>query len=76
MATEVAFKNCVPSTKCIIKIDVTTIDDAENLDLVMPMYNLIEYSLNYCDTTGSLCFFFLEIKQIILMLILQTIMIL
>ena len=35
--TQVAFKNCVPFTKCIIKIDGTTIDDADNLDLVMPM---------------------------------------
>ena len=39
----VAFKNCAPFTKCIIKIDGTTIDDAEDLDLLMPMYNLIEY---------------------------------
>ena len=34
-------------TKCITKIDETTIDDAENLDLVMLMYNLIEYSSNH-----------------------------
>ena len=43
-ATQVAFKNCVPFTKCITKIDETTIDDAENLDLVMPMNNLIKHS--------------------------------
>ena len=42
LVTEVAFKNCVPFTKCMIKID-GTIDDAEDLDLVMLMYNLIEY---------------------------------
>ena len=36
--TQVAFKNCAPSTKCITKIDGTTIDDAENLNLVMPVY--------------------------------------
>ena len=41
IATEVAFKNCEPFTKCITKIDKTTIDDAENLDLIMPIYNLI-----------------------------------
>ena len=41
-ATQVAFKNCAPFTKCIKKVDEATIDDAENLDLVMPMYNLIE----------------------------------
>ena len=38
---QVAFKNCVPFTKCTTKIDETTIDDAEILDLVTPMYNLI-----------------------------------
>ena len=55
-ATQVAFKNCKPFTKCITKIDGTTIDDAENLDLVMPMYKLTEYSYNYSETTGSLWF--------------------
>ena len=39
------------------KIDGTTIDDAENLDFVMPMYNLLEYSSNSSDTTGSLWFY-------------------
>ena len=43
-ATQVALKNCAPFAKYIIKIDRTTIDDAEDLDLVMPMYNQIEYS--------------------------------
>ena len=42
--TQVTFKNFVPFTNCITKIDGTTIDDAETLDLVMAMYNLIEYS--------------------------------
>ena len=40
-ATQGAFKNCALFTKFITKIDETTIDDAENLDLAMPMYNLI-----------------------------------
>ena len=39
------------------KIDGTTIDDAEDLGLVMLMYNLLEYSLNHSDTTGSLWFY-------------------
>ena len=52
--TPVAFKNCATFTKCIIKIDGTTTDDAEDLDLVMLMYNLIEYSSNYSETTGIL----------------------
>ena len=55
--TQVAFKNCAPFTKCVTKITGTTIDDAEDLDLVMPMYNLIEYSSNYSETTGSLWFY-------------------
>ena len=56
IATEVAFKNCAPFTKCITKINGTTIDDAENLGLVMPMCNLIEYSKNYSDTTFMILF--------------------
>ena len=55
--TQVSFKNCAPFTKCITKIDGATIDDAEDLDLVMPIYNLIEYSSNYSETTGSLWFY-------------------
>ena len=55
--TQVAFKNCAPFIKCITKIDGTMIDDAEDLDLIMPMYNLLEYSLNYSDTAGSLWFY-------------------
>ena len=38
--TQVAFKNCAPFTKCITKIERTIIDYAEDLDVVMPMYNL------------------------------------
>ena len=52
-ATQLAFKNCAPFTKCITKVD-ETIDDAEDLDLVMPMYHLIDYSSKYSETTGSL----------------------
>ena len=51
--TQVAFKNCTTFTKCIIKIDETTINDTENVDLVMLKYNLIEYSSNYSETTEN-----------------------
>ena len=51
---QVSFKQCAPFIKCIIKIDETTIDDTEYLDLVMPMYDLIEYSSNYSESTGRL----------------------
>ena len=53
----VAFKTCAQFTKCITKIDETTIDDAEDLDLVLPMYSLSEYSSNYSETTGGLWFY-------------------
>ena len=53
---QVAFKNCAPFIKCITKIDGTTIDDIENLDLAMSMYSLIIYSSNYSETIESLWF--------------------
>ena len=56
-STQVAFKNCASFFKCITKIDVTKVDDAEDLDLVMSMYNLAEYSSNYSETTESLWFY-------------------
>ena len=43
----VTFKNCAPFTKCINRINNTEIDNAKDIDIVMPMYNLIEYSDNY-----------------------------
>ena len=49
-----AFKNNEPFTSCISKINGVQTDNAEDLDVVMPMYNLLEYSKNYRKTTGSL----------------------
>ena len=46
-----ALKNCAPFTKCNLKINDEHVDTAENLDIVMPMYNLIEYSDNYQDSS-------------------------
>ena len=51
---KVIFKNCAPFTNCISAINNTQIDNAKDIDIVMPMYNLIEYSDNYAKTTGSL----------------------
>ena len=45
----VIFKNCAPFTKWISKINNTVIDTAQDIDIVMPMYNLIEYSNNYSE---------------------------
>ena len=49
----VAFKNCAPITNCISEINNTQVDNAKDIDIVMPMYNLIEYSDNYPKTTGN-----------------------
>ena len=51
---KIIFKNYAPFTSCISKINNTEIDNAEYVDIVMPMYNLIEYSNNYSKTYGSL----------------------
>ena len=51
---KVIFKNCAPFTNCISEINNTQIDNAKDIDIVMSMYNLIEYSDNYAKTTGSL----------------------
>ena len=50
----VTFKNCAPFTKCISRINNTDIDNAHDFDILMPMYNLIEYSDNYSKTSGIL----------------------
>ena len=47
-------KNNAPFVSCITKINGELIEDAEDLDIVMPMYNLLEYSKNYRKTIGSL----------------------
>ena len=49
-----AFKNCAPFTNCISDINNTQIDNAKDIFIVMPMYNLTEYSDNYSKTSGSL----------------------
>ena len=49
-----ALKNCAPFTKCNLEINDEHVDKAENLDIVMPMYNLIEYSDNYQDSSATL----------------------
>ena len=54
----VAFKNCTPFANCISEINNTQVDNAKDIDIVMPMYNLIEYSDNYAKTTGSLWQYF------------------
>ena len=50
----VAFKNCAPFTACKSNINNIEIDDCQDIDIIMPMYNLIEYSDHYAKTSGSL----------------------
>ena len=54
----VAFKNCAQFTNCICEINNTQVENAKNIDIVMPMYNLIEYSDNYVKTSGCLWQYF------------------
>ena len=51
---KVIFKDCAPFTNCISNINNTQIDSAEYIDILMPMYDVIEYSDNYSKTYGSL----------------------
>ena len=48
---KVMFKNCTPFTNCISEINTTEVDNAEDIDIVMPIYNLIEYSDSYSKTS-------------------------
>ena len=52
--TRLALKNCAPFTKCNLEINDEHVDTAENLDIAMPMYRLIEYSDNYQDSSATL----------------------
>ena len=51
---KVTFKNCAPFKECRTEINETFVDKTEHINIAMPMYNLIEYSDNYSDTSGSL----------------------
>ena len=50
---DITFKDCAPFTNCISEINNTQIGNAKDIDIVMPMYNLIEYSDNYLKTSES-----------------------
>ena len=54
LVKKLVFKNSAPFLNCISKINGIKIDNAEDLDVVKPMYNLLEYSKNYRKTTGGL----------------------
>ena len=52
--TKVAFKNCAPFNKCRTEINETFVDETDIINITMPMYNLLQYSDSYSDTSGSL----------------------
>ena len=64
LVKKVIFKNCAPFTMCISKINNTQIDNAEYIDTVIPMYNLIEYSDNYSKASGSLWQYYKDIPAV------------
>ena len=53
-ATKVAFKNCAPFTKWVLQINDEHVETTDNLDIIAPMYNLVEYSDNYQDSSATL----------------------
>ena len=61
----VIFKDCAPFTNSISNINNTQIDNAEYIDVVMPMYSLIEYSDTYSKTSRSL-WIFIKMSQMII----------
>ena len=63
---KLAYKDNAPFVSCISRINNTIIDNAEDLDVVMSMYNLLEYNKNYSKTTGSFrnyyrCYYLVQI---------------
>ena len=56
-ATQAMFKNCAPFTKYFTNIDCIIIGDAEDLNLVLSMHNLIDYRSNYLETRESFWFY-------------------
>ena len=74
----VIFKDCAPFTNCISRTNNMQVDDVDNIDVVMSMYNLIEYCDNYSKTSGILWSNYRDVVAVIMMvklLILMQIMI-
>ena len=65
----VAFKNNAPCINCISKINGAQIGNEEDIDVVMPMYNLLEYSKNYRKKKQAVCGIITEKNQVIIFLL-------
>ena len=63
---KLTFKNNSPFWSSTLKINNTFIDNAEDPDIVMPMYNLLEYSENYSMTSGSLWNYYRNEKKMMI----------
>ena len=68
-----AFKNNAPFINCISKINGVKTDNAEDLDVVMPMYNLLEYSKNY-KKQQEVCGIIIEMNHVILFLLILNLL--
>ena len=62
---KVVFKSCAPFTDCISEISHTPIDNAKYIDVIMPIYNLIEYSDNYSKGSGRLWQYYRDVPALI-----------
>ena len=71
----IAFKNNAPFISCISKINNVLTDNAQDLDVVMPMYNLLEYSKNY-KKEQEVCGIITGMRLTILLLIMMTLLLL
>ena len=71
---KVIFKNCAPFTDCISKRQRQTVDNAKDIDIVMPMHNLIENNDNYSKRSGNVwqyCKDIPYIKMVILLILIE-----
>ena len=55
MTKKITFRNNAPFMSCVLKVNNQLTENAEDLDVVTPLYNLLEYNKYYRKTTGSLC---------------------
>ena len=70
---KVIFKNCAPFTNCISEISNAQVNNVKDLDILMPMYNLIEYCNNYSKTSGSF-YQYCSIEPSLIMVLLLTLL--
>ena len=63
------FRNCAPFTNSISKVNNTQVDNAHDIDVVMPMHNLIEYSDTYSKSSESLWQYYITILLIFRLII-------